>query len=211
VELSEILSSFAVDLSVSDRLKHPEAATVAACDDRNRVANLSGSSEIVDNGASGCSQPMRVAAASAEVVDETFLRPMSHSTPIRDLPCHRNCRLSFSTGDESNDKVDDDDDEEDDNLVNDFFIILFIIFYGPCIPSCCILLYYYSFKVVLSTRHNRYLQRGRWKHNINSNYYKNNNNRNIRDIRYSFEQIIQIILLHWVIRIILDKMWKCGD
>jgi len=124
---------------VSDRLQHPEAA--AACDNRNSVANLSGSSEIVDNGASGCSQPMRVAAASAAVVDETFLRPMSHSTPIRDLPCRRNCRLSFSTGDESDDR---DDNEEDDHLVNDFFIESLIIFYAPLysysvIPSCCIL------------------------------------------------------------------------
>lgn len=120
-ELAEILSSFAVDLSVSDRLQHPEAATAAACENQNRVANLSGSSEIVDNGASGCNQPTRVAAASAAVVDETFLRPLSHSTPIRDLPCGRNSRLSYSTGDESDDR---DDNEE----VNDFFIGLLIIF-----------------------------------------------------------------------------------
>jgi len=105
---------------VANRLQHPEAATAVACDDRNRVANPSGSSEIVDNGTSGCSQPMRVAAASAAVVDETFVRPISHSTPLRDLPCRRNCRCNFSTGDDSDDRDDDDDDEEDDHLVNGF-------------------------------------------------------------------------------------------
>ena len=95
--------------------------TAEACDDRNRVANPSGSSEIVDNATSGCSQRTGVTEVSAAVVDETFLRPMSHSTPIRDLPCRRNCRYSFSTGDDSNDDSGDDDDEEDDLPVNDFF------------------------------------------------------------------------------------------
>lgn len=103
---------------MSNRLQHPEAVTVVACDDRTSVANPSGSSEIVDNGTSGCSQPPRITA----VVDETFLLPMSHSTPIRDLQCRRNFRCSFSTGDDSNhDSEDDDDDEEEDDLpVNDF-------------------------------------------------------------------------------------------
>eukprot|EP00102_Acyrthosiphon_pisum_P022129 XP_016659339.1 PREDICTED: uncharacterized protein LOC100568500 isoform X2 [Acyrthosiphon pisum] len=112
LELAKTISSFVVDLSVSNRLQ--EAVTAEACDDRNRVANPSGSSEIVDNATSGCSQRTGVTEVSAAVVDETFLRPMSHSTPIRDLPCRRNCRYSFSTGDDSNDDSGDDDDEEDD-------------------------------------------------------------------------------------------------
>ncbi|CAI6347327.1 unnamed protein product [Macrosiphum euphorbiae] len=113
-ELAKTLSSFAVDLSVSNRLQYPEAVTEEACDDQNRVANPSGSSEIVDNGTSGYSQRTGIAEVSAAVVDETFLRPISQSTPIRDLPCRRNCRYSISTGDDSNDDSEDDDDEEDD-------------------------------------------------------------------------------------------------
>jgi len=145
-ELAKTLSLFAVDLSVSNRLQHPEAVTAVACDDRNSVANPSGSSEIVDNGASGCSQPTGVAA----VVGETFLLPMSHSTPIRDLQCRRNFRCSFSTGGDSNNDSEDDDDEEDDLPVNDFLYYCFFIFYPSSysylfIISRCIL-YRYSFQ-----------------------------------------------------------------
>ncbi|XP_022177935.1 uncharacterized protein LOC111038965 [Myzus persicae] len=115
-ELAKTLSSFAVDLSVSNLLQHPEeaVAAVVACDDRNRVANPSGSSEIVDNGASGCSRSMGDVEASVQaVVDETLLRPMLHSTPIRDLPCRRDCRCSFSADEDTDDE--DTDDEEDDD------------------------------------------------------------------------------------------------
>lgn len=112
---------------MSNRLQYPEAVTEEACDDQNRVANPSGSSEIVDNGTSGYSQRTGIAEVSAAVVDETFLRPISQSTPIRDLPCRRNCRYSISTGDDSNYDSESDDDEEDDLPVNDFFIVLFII------------------------------------------------------------------------------------
>ncbi|XP_050056406.1 uncharacterized protein LOC114124854 [Aphis gossypii] len=110
-DLAELLSSFAVDLSVSNQLRHSEVTSAeVACDDQDRVSNPSGSSEIVDKSASGCSQPTGVATpASVAVVTETFLQPMSHSTPIRDVPSCHNCRCSFSTSDDSNDESEDDD------------------------------------------------------------------------------------------------------
>jgi hypothetical protein len=121
-----LLSSFAVDLSVSNQLRHPEiASAVVACDDRDKVSNPSGSSEIVDKSGSGCSRPTEVVTpASVAVVTETFLRPMSHSTPIQDFPCYLNCGGSFSTSDDS-----DNESEDDDHPVNRFF--LFIIFCAP--------------------------------------------------------------------------------